>query len=103
MSTTDTSDANAELTNVADCDYRTVHERGCVDPLSVTVVKAVAEALDAEPLEIDPLFVAVDPDALDELFASNRSDGSLECSFRYEGCTVSVRSDGEVRVSARDD
>jgi hypothetical protein len=101
MSTTDTQNPGAELSKTADWDVRTVHEWK-TGRLSVTVVTAVAEALDADPMGIDPLFASVDPDALDALFAAGEGDASLEFSFQHDGCTVSIRGDGEVRVTVLD-
>ncbi|WP_135534598.1 HalOD1 output domain-containing protein [Halostella pelagica] len=66
------------------------------------VVIATAEATDADPLELDPLFDAVDPDALNRLFessddGSDRPSGRIE--FTYAGCDVSVYADRRVVVS----
>jgi hypothetical protein len=39
--------------------------------VSTAVVLALAETMDASPLEMEPLANYVDPDALDELFGEN--------------------------------
>lgn len=79
------------------CDDRTVVE---------AVVTAIADELAADPLELDPLYDAVDPDALEEIFAdcgeASRTVGTV--TFESNGCSVTVFASGEVAVSElRDD
>lgn len=65
------------------------------------VVRAVADARDVDPIELEPpLSAVVDPDAL-TAFVDDRSGTEGRVSFRYGGCLVSVHRDGRVRV--RDD
>jgi hypothetical protein len=70
------------------------------------VVLAVAEATDADPLDLDPLYDCVDPDALDDLFESG-DDGTARLSgsftFEYEGCDVAVHADQRVVVAPTSD
>ncbi|WP_202614562.1 HalOD1 output domain-containing protein [Halostella litorea] len=61
---------------------------------SEAVVYAVAEAVNVDPLELDPLHGTVDPDALDALFRNG--DDSTLLSFSYGGCDVSVSGQGRV-------
>ncbi len=71
------------------------------EQLSSAVVHAVAEAEDADPLDLTPLYGAVDPDALDSLFDSLASDGEAsvdEVTFDYHGYGVTVAADGVVRL-----
>lgn len=65
------------------------------------VVRAVAELEDVDPIDLEPLYEAVDPSALDALFP--RTDdgdpataGSVQ--FGYAQHTVVVHSDGTVRI-----
>lgn len=70
--------------------------------VSGRVVSAVAEELDVDRTEIDPLYSVVDPDALDALFAPDpvgRPPAMCRVSFRYCGCEVQVSGDGDVHVS----
>lgn len=74
---------------------------------SQAVVEAVADREDVEPTELAPpeyetLYDAVDPGALDALFAprrngADRTDGSI--TFQFCGYTVTVTADGEVSVA----
>lgn len=70
-------------------------------PVSQTVVLAVAEATGDDAMELPPLYDTVDPDALNRLFEDRtdsieRLGGSFE--FAYAGCDVTVRADGTVDV-----
>lgn len=72
--------------------------------VSERVVHAVARARDVDPLELDPLYDTVDPDALDKLFdSSTASDTTVQgrIVFGMAGCKVTVYSDGRVDVDAR--
>ena len=67
------------------------------EPLSVLVVRAVAEKEGVNPLELDiPLHDAINPEALDALF---RSDGST-ATFEYYGYTITVTKDRIVEIEA---
>lgn len=70
---------------------------------SKAVIEAVAERLDCSPIDLDPLYGAVDPEALDALCvscAAGESESGAAISFRYEGFTVAVTvtPDGELDV-----
>jgi len=73
------------------------------DGPSVAVATAVAVATDRDVTEMAPLGNSVDTDALDELVAGSRGDGSLHVAFRYEGVDVRVASDGEITVRLPDE
>ncbi|WP_293032256.1 HalOD1 output domain-containing protein [Natronococcus sp.] len=67
---------------------------------SLRVVDAVADAEGIDPVELEPpLYDAVDPNAIDELFTTTPSasrNGRL--NFQYRGYDVTVRSDGTVSL-----
>jgi hypothetical protein len=65
------------------------------------VVLAVAEATGVDPLDLDPLYDCVDPDALDALFDSGDGLDDLTGSFEftYAGCDVTVNADQRVVVT----
>lgn len=66
-----------------------------------TVVSVVAETTGRDPLSLDPIYDAVDQDALDALFTGVGSDRSPErVTFTYEGCDVTVAGDDVVQVEA---
>lgn len=69
-----------------------------VERLAERVVEAVSTVTNLDVLALDPLYEAIDPDALELLFA-DRFTGHLE--FRYAGCLVTVDSDAGVVVTAR--
>ncbi|MFC6720738.1 HalOD1 output domain-containing protein [Halobacteriaceae archaeon SHR40] len=65
------------------------------------VVEKVAEAEDVDPLELTPpLYEVIDPDALDQIFASTPTAGGIEgqMTFFYNGYEVTVSGDGYVSV-----
>ena len=71
------------------------------EPVSQTVVLAVADATGDDPMELPPLYDTVDPDALNRLFedrtdGTERLGGSFE--FAYADCDVTVRADGTVNI-----
>lgn len=69
------------------------------EPLSTRVVERVATFKGTDSVELDPLYEAIDPDALNRLFtnASGASRGG-QISFAYCGCEVIVEDDGQVVV-----
>ncbi|WP_161972983.1 HalOD1 output domain-containing protein [Halostella pelagica] len=72
------------------------------ESIAETVIWAVAEAKDVDPLELgELLYDAIDPDALEQLF-SGETDGSFErrVVFTLAGCDVTVSGDQRVVVRA---
>lgn len=69
---------------------------------SKRVIDEVAEQKDIDPTTLPPLHRAIDPDALDALFAptsqTDRMKGAV--SFKYSGYEVTVYSHGYVETTA---
>lgn len=68
---------------------------------STAVVETVAIAANRDPLELEPLFDSVDPDALDTLVRSTENDspdGNATVRFVHDGYEVTVHRDGTVVV-----
>lgn len=65
------------------------------------VVQALATAAGASPLELDPLYNTLDPEALDTLFSPSPSGGRSGeyIVFEYEGYEVTFFSEGRVTVA----
>ena len=79
--------------------YRTTFGRDT--SVAEAVVAAAGRARGVEPLELPPLFPAVDPDALDALVGPtpvDRDRTAVTVTFEYAGCVVSVSDDGSVVV-----
>lgn len=79
-------------------DYR--YDRETMDPSSHVVVDVVADALNRSPLDLEPLYYRVDPEALDGLV--DRSLGTeggenTAVHFDFAGCHVAV-TPFEVRI-----
>lgn len=68
------------------------------------VVESVAAVLNREPLEIDPLYEYVDPDALEAMIDAAGQKRSPYCSmsFRFEETDVTVGADGRIRIELDD-
>ncbi|SFS00481.1 hypothetical protein SAMN05216559_2366 [Halomicrobium zhouii] len=64
---------------------------------SVAVAEAVADAEETDPGDLPPLYDAVDPDALDQIFREERV-GTV--AFEYCGYTVAIQ-DNDVVVFSR--
>lgn len=78
---------------------RTIEE----ESVSHVVVSALADLLDSEPQSIEPLYHAVDPDALNSLFDSDAPERiPNRITFSHCDCDVVVSADGTVRVSNPD-
>ncbi|WP_227357481.1 HalOD1 output domain-containing protein [Haladaptatus salinisoli] len=78
---------------------------GMSGSLTERIVTIVSEEGGQSVDELKPLYNAIDPDALESLFAprgdgSSRPDGKI--SFQYAGYWVTVSSDGAVEVEAED-
>lgn len=74
------------------------------DSLSITVVESVAEAAGVDPVDLPPLYTAIDPDALDQLFGKRLvSDTTAVGSVRfvYDGYEVTASAGGDVTVTER--
>lgn len=66
---------------------------------SQAVVERVAALEDVDQTELDPLFGAIDPDALDTLVGTTgHSDAALQIEFAYHGYDVTVTGDGVVHI-----
>ncbi|MFU8868391.1 HalOD1 output domain-containing protein [Natronococcus sp.] len=69
---------------------------------SLRVVETVANAEGVDPTELEPpLYDAVDPNAIDDLFAATTAPNASrngQLTFRYRGYDVTVRADGTVSL-----
>lgn len=81
--------------------YTATYDQEATAP-SMAVISAVADALDADPLELDPLFDTLDTDALDNLL---REDGGspIHVSFAFAGCEITMSGDGRIRLAVNDE
>ncbi|WP_049928981.1 HalOD1 output domain-containing protein [Halopiger goleimassiliensis] len=84
----------------AEDEYVTTFDPDAGESASESVITAVAALSGTRPVDLPPLYEAVDPDALDSLIAhARRTDaGTHELWFSYDGFDVSVRSDGRIRI-----
>lgn len=81
--------------------YLATFDPGAGERASEAVITAVADLAGTSPIELEPLYDVVDPDALDSLVAHARrvdNGDAHELQFTYEGYDVDVRTDGQIRV-----
>lgn len=75
------------------------------DQLFFDVVRAVADAADADPLDLPPLYDAVDPDSFDVLLSLpaelDGGESTEVASFTYWEYDVTVFGDGSVDLTER--
>lgn len=74
------------------------------EQLSMRVVEAVADAEGVDPVELDPLYTTVDPDAIEDVFRPQLTTGSVpdptaEIRFEYHGYEVRVTATGRVSLA----
>lgn len=71
------------------------------ETVSDRVIDGVSEATGLGPLELNPLYDVIDPDALNAIFspANGRQPTDAELRFTMEGCEVLVEGDGNVVVT----
>ena len=66
--------------------------------VSERVIQAIPDCEGVSPLDISPpLFDAIDPDALDRVYADGRPGVTTE--FQYAGFRVTVRPSGRIELS----
>lgn len=86
---------------MTDTKPETIKNDGYDERISEKVITGVAEAKGVDPLDLDPLYDVIDPDALNSMFRP--SDGSpsasMELRFSMSGCQVVIRREGEVTVN----
>ncbi|NUB90276.1 hypothetical protein HTZ84_16605 [Haloterrigena sp. SYSU A558-1] len=89
---TDTSDADEPT-------YTTTFDPDVGERASEAVITAVAALTGNRPVDLEPLYEAIDPDALDSLVDhARRADaGAHELWFPYAGYEIGVRSDGRIQ------
>jgi len=100
--------ATGQLIGFSDTDIEFDAERGTYrttfDPTtnapSDVVVETVSAVTGTAPLDLEPLYSAVDPDALDSFFVSTASGTNRTglTTFAYRDCEVTVSADGVVLV-----
>lgn len=67
---------------------------------SRAIPELLAVLTDRQPTALDPLYDAVDPDALDTIVGDGSRSDAVSVSFTHAGFSVTVRADGEVVVHA---
>lgn len=80
--------------------YRSAFDATTIDP-SIAVVNVMATVCDTKPVQLAPLYEAIDPEAIDRLFTkppNGHADGDCIIKFSYLGYRVCVKSYGVIEV-----
>jgi hypothetical protein len=79
--------------------HKAHHDPTGEEPLSATVIRAVAAAKGVDPTDCDlELYEAVDLEALDTLFEGRSRDGRWRFEFSIADHLVVVEGDGSVTI-----
>ena len=97
----DAGEINSQVTYSPESDsFQYAMDTSCYS-ITEAVVSSVAVATERDPIDLPPLYSAIDPDALDALFSSAFDQGSsraIRVSFEYADCRVIVEDQETVRV-----
>ncbi|WP_226041435.1 HalOD1 output domain-containing protein [Natrinema sp. DC36] len=78
--------------------YRAIYRFNDASP-SIAVVNAVAAVSNMDPLNMEPLYSTVDPDALDSVTTPSETTGDdFRVVFEFHDCEVAVSSTGSLKV-----
>ena len=71
-------------------------------PPSMAVIATLADVMGVDPVELDPLYSTIDPEALDSLVrVRNRTSGDIRVSFTHENHAITVHSYGLVTIAPK--
>lgn len=82
-------------------DRRMMRTSTSMEPVltSEAVVERIANREGVDPLELSPLYEAIDPDALDSLTTPGGESGSrLQIEFSYHGYELRVTGEGVIHI-----
>ncbi|NHN58662.1 MULTISPECIES: HalOD1 output domain-containing protein [Halorussus] len=83
--------------------YRTTHDFSDGRSLQLAIVEALAATENAPRTAVRPLYLSVETDSLESLFAhAEARDATLDVTFDVEDYRVEVDSDGRVAVYEAD-
>lgn len=60
---------------------------------SEAVIRAVADVMDRDPLDLEPFADTIDPEAVDNMFTRSSGEDVATLEMIYEGCLLRVESD----------
>ncbi|MGM0372001.1 MAG: HalOD1 output domain-containing protein [Halobacteriota archaeon] len=66
----------------------------------MAVIGTLAEVMDVDPLDLEPLHSTVDPDALNAIISTPPGmEGTVHVTFTHEDHAITVYSDGEITIT----
>lgn len=86
--------------------YYAQYDTESSEALVTTVVQSVAALTGKTPVELDPLYATIDPDALQQVLDNSRSDSSkqesVSVTFNFASCEITLYCDGTMRIEPPD-
>lgn len=84
-------------------ELRAIYDAAEISP-STAIIEAVAAVSEKDPIDLEPLYSAVDPDALDMLLSRESiHDGDVDVTFDFEAHAVSMSSYGSIVLRSAQD
>lgn len=83
--------------------YRLAYDRE-VDTTSLAIIAAVAAIADTDPVDLDPLYSTIDPEAVDTLFdgsATGQIRSTVRVSFHFNEFEITVTDREIIEVQPR--
>ncbi|WP_440763751.1 HalOD1 output domain-containing protein [Natronorubrum sp. DTA7] len=69
-------------------------------PASIAIIATLADIMDTDPVELDPLHSTVDSDELEALVrVRNGTNGDTHVTFTHEGHAITVHSYGAITIT----
>lgn len=87
--------------------YHVQYNEEDTDELASIIVRSVAAVTGKPPLEFEPLYTVIDPDALGQVFEkSSRSSeihGEVDVTFGFASHEITIESGGEIWIKPPDE
>lgn len=94
MTDTPATDGGGIDVDASDRQRQVLAERGRDEAPSEAVVRVVSDLTGTDPLALEPLYHAIDPDVLDAVFRRGPNRGvEAEITIQYNGCEVTITHD----------
>lgn len=90
-------DGDSTAGELVEC-HRTHHDWTEDTTVSTSIVQAIATVTDTPATAVDPLYETIDPDALDQLLSSMRTDGRGHIQFIHQEVEVTVDASGVIEL-----
>lgn len=80
------------MSSLAQTDHRS-------DSVTFTILEQIAERTNTDPMDLPPMYEAIDPDIFRHLCGTDQYDETVTLSFHYQGYVVTIDGRGHVELS----